>query len=349
MGCPITNVECGHTFCSNCIESLSFCPVDNMVIKTLDINFQLKGELDELLCYCRYAVYYDDYGHLSLRQDGGCNMLVNYGNKQAHEAMCKYNPATYTRAPPAEFDDNDCHIMSDLDDDQYDADSDDVEKEVDMDEENESMSFQSIPSPLSTQSFHSTSSSDINVHPLSLDLDNAKFVVGQQSLPSSPVPKSTSESMNSSSSSSSSSEESSYESFPEVPVPKETPHEEEMTVTRRQTLEKCACPNKDSGCYYFGNHTSLQHHLDNECEAQKLKNRIRLLEDTLEKKNNEITELKFNQLLETSIHPQPHSGTIIPYSISNYVFDVFRVIKEQVVVGINKVRTWFTSKISSLF
>ncbi|KAN0023824.1 hypothetical protein ACTFIV_008211 [Dictyostelium citrinum] len=91
MDVPFENNTCLHCFCSFCIETLTNCPIDNSPITNISINEQLKDEFDQLLCYCQYGVEENPTNGEITTKVNGCNCLISYGSKLAHEQQCKFN------------------------------------------------------------------------------------------------------------------------------------------------------------------------------------------------------------------------------------------------------------------
>ncbi|GAM25082.1 hypothetical protein SAMD00019534_082570, partial [Acytostelium subglobosum LB1] len=280
MHTPVVNVECGHMFCSDCIQTLGFCPIDHMPINTLDINFQLKNELDQLLCYCKYGVQ-EKGGHLFVRQDG-CGSIISYGSKQNHEETCRYNPVnnkTVNITPNSSAEE-----LAAMMDNSNRSSSNNSNRSS-----GNSSPFESLHSPSSP---FSTGSGDSSSHSFTvlkeeddcLDINNHTTTTMNSTNKTSPRPSSTTITPNTLTKGS---------SEPANPQDVEDRNQLWESSTNLFFCSSRFCPNKENGCYYYGKtEENIKYHLDNECQAQRMKNKISQLQEVIEKKDEELSTLR---------------------------------------------------------
>lgn len=87
---PVINVQCGHTFCRKCADSLSVCPVDEAIClkEQLVINRLVVGQVDDLKIHCRHGILLKD-GELVL-DPTGCSEIIILGQRREHENICQF-------------------------------------------------------------------------------------------------------------------------------------------------------------------------------------------------------------------------------------------------------------------
>ncbi|EFA81360.1 hypothetical protein PPL_05343 [Heterostelium album PN500] len=348
MSCPIVNIECGHLFCPTCIETLVQCPIDHMVINTLDINFQLKNELDHLLCYCKYGVEEVD-GMLTVRHDG-CGSIISYGSKPTHEESCRYNPANLifsTSSSDSEFDRINSPRTSSAfaSFDSSSTESSPFTKSTSSStSSSSSLTNQSFSVIKKNDSFDINSGSDmINSSSCnSISSINSNVVVGNTSKSITPNLESNNNNNNNQFKQQKQQQQQYHDAY-------DNEEKNEMWESSTNLFYSSSrfCPNKDNGCYYYGKcEDTIKYHLENECQAQRMKNRINQLESIIEKKDTEINTLKTS----IGIDESPSAGgkktkTIITRSsIGDILVFIFSSIKKRVSKGIQRIKRFFSPK-----
>lgn len=92
---PVISIKCGHTFCTNCIESLIAndlkCPLDGQDCDTgqLVVNRAVKEQIGDLMIHCCHGVVCGEGGALELVKDG-CQEVIRLGDRETHESSCKF-------------------------------------------------------------------------------------------------------------------------------------------------------------------------------------------------------------------------------------------------------------------
>ncbi|KAN0038286.1 hypothetical protein ACTA71_000458 [Dictyostelium dimigraforme] len=258
MDVPFENSSCLHCFCSFCIETLTNCPIDNSPIINISLNEQLKDEFDQLLCYCQYGVEENPINGEITTKVNGCNCLISYGSKLAHEQQCRFNnninnqscgSGSGSGSGSTYSNDKSSPILSHQD--FYEM----------------RLSGDSFSSPKSNASFNSSKSPSFeNISP-----------PPPQQQPISPVQQSSPIINNN------------------KHHQEEEYFDNNALWESSTTLFFCNryCPNKEFGCFYSGKtEQDITYHLEVECYCQKMKDKISQLEQKVEEKEKEIKVLK---------------------------------------------------------
>lgn len=95
---PVISIQCGHTFCTSCIEKLISvghkCPLDGQTCDSgqLVVNKAVKGQIEDLMIHCRHGVLpgkSSEGDELELDQEG-CKEVIRLGDRDNHESICQY-------------------------------------------------------------------------------------------------------------------------------------------------------------------------------------------------------------------------------------------------------------------
>eukprot|EP00050_Salpingoeca_kvevrii_P010771 m.10239 g.10239 ORF g.10239 m.10239 type:complete len:648 (+) comp3070_c0_seq1:207-2150(+) len=110
---PHISVTCGHTYCRQCVVSETACPLDArpMGPDKLIPNLAVSGQIDDLVIFCRFAVFRpavpsSDLGQFSLPHgrglrgedvgicdsEAGCTEQITIGSREEHEQHCSFAP-----------------------------------------------------------------------------------------------------------------------------------------------------------------------------------------------------------------------------------------------------------------
>ncbi|XP_068695016.1 E3 ubiquitin-protein ligase TRAF7-like [Montipora capricornis] len=97
---PVISTQCGHTFCRNCVRngvsitgnSASKCPLDGKILQRLHLvsNLAVRGQIEDLLIYCRHGLTRSD-SEEDFEMDGtGCQEKISFGRRADHEDSCGF-------------------------------------------------------------------------------------------------------------------------------------------------------------------------------------------------------------------------------------------------------------------
>ncbi|XP_025115134.1 E3 ubiquitin-protein ligase TRAF7-like isoform X2 [Pomacea canaliculata] len=82
--------KCGHTFCRQCVSSITHCPVDTVQCDNtqLVVNRLVVGQIESLQIYCKHGVIKKN-GEL-IADSTGCPEITTLGDRAVHEGSCPY-------------------------------------------------------------------------------------------------------------------------------------------------------------------------------------------------------------------------------------------------------------------
>ncbi|XP_060566056.1 E3 ubiquitin-protein ligase TRAF7-like isoform X1 [Ruditapes philippinarum] len=91
---PVINIGCGHTFCKNCSQQISTCPVDGNACDAnqMVVNRLVVGQIDDLLIYCKYGLVKQEDTYVP--DPTGCQQKIHLGSRSSHEDECDFAPIT---------------------------------------------------------------------------------------------------------------------------------------------------------------------------------------------------------------------------------------------------------------
>ncbi|KAM9975103.1 hypothetical protein ACTFIW_008578 [Dictyostelium discoideum] len=253
MDVPFENSTCLHCFCSFCVETLTHCPIDNFPITNISINEQLKDEFDQLLCYCQYGVEENPNNGEITTKVNGCNCLISYGSKLAHERQCKFNNHG---------------VISDHSNDKS-SPTLSYQDFYEMKSSGDSFS-----SPKSNTSFNSSKSPSFeNISP------------SQQP----PSPNINNNINNNNINNNNNNINNNNNNINNEDFDNNALWESSTTLFFCNRY----CPNKEFGCFYSGKtEQDITYHLEVECYCQKMKDKISHLEQKVEEREKEIRVLR---------------------------------------------------------
>lgn len=97
---PVISTQCGHTFCRNCIRngasitgnSTSKCPLDGTTLLRLHLvsNLAVKGQIEDLLIYCRHGLTRSSSDEDFEIDSAGCQEKILFGQRADHEETCEF-------------------------------------------------------------------------------------------------------------------------------------------------------------------------------------------------------------------------------------------------------------------
>ncbi|KAF2077809.1 hypothetical protein CYY_000854 [Polysphondylium violaceum] len=283
MDNPIIIEACSHVLCAFCIETLHSCPICGTTIGDIQVDQQLKDEFDQLLCYCKFGIEENpNTGEITTKLNG-CTCLINYGSKIAHESVCKYNKtnANYLSCSYQDF--------YDLKEGSTYSSASSKNNSNRSSANNSNAESPTFSSPTYSQDYSPTFSMSSPVIERCDNVPKATVMpycnsMGVPSLPCLPPP-------------------------PPPPLPISTHYGDNFEFENNQLWESSTtlffcnrpCPNKEAGCCYNGkSEQDLTYHLQVECQAQRLKEKIQQLEDRVAEKDDEIKKLRTSSFINNN-------------------------------------------------